>query len=71
MDPRMTEAFFRSIVEDILDEDLPIEPSDLWKDHLNLYSDINYKLDFRSTSYKRVSVINLNIIDWEILGDHA
>jgi len=55
MDPRLIEAFFRSIVENINDNDLPIEPSDLQKDHLNLYSDINYKLDFKQTSWKRVS----------------
>jgi len=61
MDPRMIEAFFRCIVESIATEDLPLEPSDLWKDHLSLYSDKDFKLDFKQTSWKRVSRINILI----------
>lgn len=55
MDPRIVEAFFRSIVEGIKDSDLPMEPSDLMKDHISLYADPNFKLDFRCSSFKRVS----------------
>ncbi|CDW79297.1 eukaryotic translation initiation factor 2d-like [Stylonychia lemnae] len=54
MEPRIIEAFFRSIVEGIQDADIPMEPSDLTKDHMNLFSDINYKLDFKQTSWKRI-----------------
>ena len=54
MDPRIIEAFFRSLFEDAKDSDFPIEPSDFLKDYLSLYSDINYKLDLRSSSFKRV-----------------
>lgn len=54
MDARIIEAFYRAIYEDIKDSDMPLEPSDLMKDYLSLYADVNFKLDFRSTSFKRV-----------------
>ena len=54
MDARFVEAFYRCLLESVLDSMLPMEPSDFQKEHLNLYADINYKLDFRLTSFKRV-----------------
>ena len=54
MDPRIVEAFYRSLMESVLDTDLPMEPSDFQKDHLMLYSDKDYKLDFRLSSFRRV-----------------
>eukprot|EP00347_Sterkiella_histriomuscorum_P011099 403373759 len=54
MDPRIVEALFRAIFEDFQDSEMPMEPSDLQKDYLCLYSDINYKLDFRCSSFKRI-----------------
>lgn len=55
MDVRIVEAFYRSLVESVKDEDMPMEPSDLQKDHLNLYSAVEgYKLDLRLSSFKRV-----------------
>ena len=54
MDARIIEAFYRSLVESSKDSDMPMEPSDFQKDHLNLYSAIEYKLDLRLSSFKRV-----------------
>ncbi len=59
MDPRIIEAFYRSLEECVKDKDLPMEPSDFIKDCLNLYSDINYKLDIRMSSFKRVHSLYL------------
>jgi hypothetical protein len=54
MDPRIVEAFYRCLTESVKDTDLPMEPSDLQKDHLNLFSDKEFKLDLRLSSYKRI-----------------
>ena len=54
MDGRIIEAFYRCLTESVKDSDMPMEPSDLQKDHLNLYSDKEYKLDFRLSSFKRI-----------------
>ena len=35
------EAFMRAIKESVKDEDLPMEPSEFQKDHLNLYQTDN------------------------------
>jgi len=53
---------------------LPMEPSDFQKDHLSLYADPEFKLDFRLSSFKRIGklleVMNKkNVIDYaEIKG---
>ena len=61
MDARIVEAFYRCLLEEVQDYDLPIEPSDFQRDYLSLYADINYKLDLRVSSYKRVlKPLNLN-----------
>ena len=54
MDGRIIEAFYRCLTESVKDSDMPMEPSDLQKDHLYLYSDKEYKLDFRLSSFKRI-----------------
>ena len=54
MDARFVEAFYRSLMESVVDTMMPMEPSDFQKEHLSLYADINYKLDFRLSSFKRV-----------------
>ena len=54
MDARFVEAFYRSLMESVTDSMMPMEPSDFQKEHLNLYADPNYKLDFRLSSFKRV-----------------
>ena len=56
MDPRIVEAFYRCLYESVMDEELPMEPSDFQKDHLNLFATQEYKLDLRLSSFKRVSV---------------
>ncbi len=55
MDPRIIEAFYRCLVESVKDSDMPMEPSDFQKDHLNLYTSAEFKLDLRLSSFKRVS----------------
>ena len=55
MDARIIEAFYRCLLESVKDEEMPIEPSDLQKDHLNLYiAHEGYKLDLRLSSFKRI-----------------
>lgn len=54
MDARFVEAFYRSLMETVVDTMMPMEPSDFQKEHLSLYADINFKLDFRLSSFKRV-----------------
>ncbi len=55
MDARIIEAFYRSLLESITDSDLPLEPSDLQKDHLSLYlAHEGYKLDLRLSNFKRI-----------------
>ena len=55
MDARIIEAFYRSILESIKDSDLPLEPSDLQKDHLSLYqAHEGYKLDLRLSNFRRI-----------------
>lgn len=47
MDARIVEAFYRCFFESVQDTDLPMEPSEFQKDHLNLYSSPDYKLDLK------------------------
>ena len=54
MDARLVEAFYRCLVESVKDTDMPLEPSDFQKNHLNLYAGLEYKLDLRLSSFKRV-----------------
>lgn len=54
MDARFVEAFYRSLMETVVDTMMPMEPSDFQKEHLSLYADINFKLDFRLSQFKRV-----------------
>ena len=55
MDAHVIEAFYRCLLESVKNEDMPMEPSDFQKDHLNLYSAVEgYKLDLRLSSFKRV-----------------
>lgn len=63
MDARIVEAFYRALHESVKDSDLPMEPSDFQKDHLMLYQDINYKLDLRQSSFKRVNISDIICLD--------
>jgi len=54
MDPRIVEAFFRSILESVKDSELPMEPSDFLKNHLGQYSADEFKLNLKFSSYKKI-----------------
>jgi len=54
MDERIEEAFLRSFVELIKNEDLPMEASTFQKDFLGLYSDKEFKLSVKDSSFKKV-----------------
>lgn len=58
IDARIIEAFFRCLHDSLTNDLLPIEPSDLQKNHLSLYTastvDGSYTLDFRLSSFKRI-----------------
>ncbi len=70
MDARFIEAFYRCLIESVTDALLPMEPSDFQKEHLNLYADSNYKLDFRLSSFKRVGKL-LEIMHKKGVIDYA
>ena len=54
MDVRIVEAFHRSLIESVKDEDLPLEPSDYMKNHFAEYSCDEFKLDLRKSSFKKI-----------------
>lgn len=66
MDGRLEEAFIRAWLELIKDEDLPIEASTFQRDFLSLYSDKDFKLNLKESSYKKVSHrAEQNYSDWK------
>lgn len=54
MDRRLEEAFVRVWIELIKDEELPMEASTFQKDFLSLYSDREFKLNLKDSSYKKI-----------------
>ena len=55
MDARVLEAFYRSLLETVKDEQLPMEPSNYQKHHFEAYSDSGgFKLDLRKSSFKKI-----------------
>ena len=56
MDRRLEEAFVRAWIELIKGEELPMEASTFQKDFLSLYSDREFKLNLKDSSYKKVSL---------------
>jgi hypothetical protein len=40
LDDRLIEAFYRSLMESVVDTMMPMEPSKFQKEHLNSYADI-------------------------------
>ena len=54
MDARILEAFYRSLLESVLDKDLPLEPSDYMKNHFAEYSCDEFRLDLRKSSFKKI-----------------
>jgi len=54
MDPRIIEAFYRCILESVKDSELPMEPSDFLKNHLGLFSDDEFKLNLKYSSFKKI-----------------
>lgn len=66
MDPRIIEAFMRSIIEGVQDASLPMEPSDFQKDYLSLYQAEEFKLDLRNSSFRRVSYLTKYIMNKQV-----
>lgn len=54
MDARILEAFYRSLIESVKDEDLPLEPCDYMKNHFAEYSCDEFRLDLRQSSFKKI-----------------
>lgn len=54
MDPRVIEAFYRSLLESVKDGSLPMEPSDFLKHHLSEYTCDLYKLNLKFSSFKKI-----------------
>ena len=55
MDSRIEEAFLRSLLELVKNEDLPMEASTFQRDYLSLFSGIDYKLNLKESTFKKVS----------------
>ena len=70
MDARLIEAFYRCLHESVKDSDMPMEPSDFQKDHINLYTGAEYKLDFRLSSFKRIGKL-LELMDKKGVIEYA
>jgi len=54
MDPRIIEAFYRSLLESVKDNSLPMEPSDFLKHHLSEYTCDQFKLNLKFSSFKKI-----------------
>ena len=54
MDARILEAFYRSLLESVKDQDLPLEPSDYMKNNFAEYSCDEFKLNLRLSSFKKI-----------------
>ena len=54
MDPRILEAFYRSLLESVKDNSLPMEPSDFLKHHLSEYTCDQFKLNLKFSSFKKI-----------------
>jgi len=54
-DERIKEAFKRALFESLKDEELPIEPSDFWKNYLSTYTlEDQTKIDLKKSSFKKI-----------------
>ena len=54
MDSRVLEAFYRSLIESVRPEDLPMEPADYKKNHFAEYTCDEFQLDLRKSSFKKI-----------------
>jgi hypothetical protein len=54
MNPRIIEAFYRSLLESVKDNSLPMEPSDFLKHHLSEYTCDQFKLNLKFSSFKKI-----------------
>jgi hypothetical protein len=54
MDPRIVEAFYRSLLESVKDSSLPMEPSDFLKNHLSEYTCAQFNLNLKFSSFKKI-----------------
>jgi len=54
MDPRIIEAFYRSLLESVKDNSLPMEPSDFLKNHFSEYTCDQFKLNLKFSSFKKI-----------------
>ena len=54
MDARILEAFYRSLLESVLDKDMPLEPSDYMKNNFAEYSCTEFRLNLRQSSFKKI-----------------
>ena len=54
MDPRIIEAFIRSLLEGVKDTELPMEASDFAKNYFSQYSCDEFKLNLRQSSWKKI-----------------
>ena len=64
MDENIKEALVRAFLESVEPSDFPMEPSDFLKDHLSLYSGIDYKIDLKLSNFKRVIYSLIDSLDW-------
>ena len=54
MDNHIEEAFIRSMLEQVKQENLPLEPSNFQHDFLGLYTAKDFKLSLKESSFKKV-----------------
>jgi len=54
MDGHIEEAFFRSLLELVKQEHLPLEPSTFQQDFLGMFTAKDFKLSLKESSFKKV-----------------
>jgi len=54
MDGRILEAFYRSLIETVKDEDLPLEPSHYLRDYFSEFVCDEFQITLKGSSYKKI-----------------
>ena len=54
MDGRVLEAFYRSLIETVKDEDLPLEPSHYLRDYFSEFACDEFQISLKGSSYKKI-----------------
>ena len=70
MDKAIREAFLNCVLLTVNDKELPIEGTELWKEHIVPCSNANFKLDIKHSSWKKLAkflqvLAKENLIDFE------